>query len=483
MILAALGMGAGLGLTVAGLRLATSAGSDFIPRTAEVGLTPSVLLFFALATAASLLLFGLFPALQGTRAGGPEGLREGGQRTGQASGARRARSFLVATQMAVSVPLLVGGGLLLASFQRLSRVDPGFDAAQLLTLNVALPPNPGGSPQELSQFWRSLLDEIRALPGVEEAGVGRGRPPAEAPFTNNFVLEDHPLAPGETQPTVPWVFGSPEYFEALGSRLLAGRMFDPMLDDSQFVVLVDQAWAVRFFESPADAVGRRFRSGGCTGEECPWGTVVGVMEEVRYSGLRDANPGTMFLNADVAPSPNSVLVIRTPSDGDPLALVPRVRELARRANVEAALSSIASGNELLRRTLRVPRYLTILGGTFGAISLLLAVLGMYGIMDYFVRRHRRDIGIRLALGGEPANVAGLVLKRGLILAVAGTGVGLVGAVALTRLMNALLFGVGPTDPMVFGASVFVLVLVAILACWGPAVRAARIPPREVMAEE
>lgn len=483
LVLALLGMGTGLLLTVAGMRLVTSVGSDFIPRTSEIGLTPSVIVFFAASTAASLLLFGLLPVLQGTRSGGSLELRDGGQRLGQTLSQRRARSLLVATQMAVSVPLLVGGGLLLASFQKLSHVDPGFDADQLLTLNVALPPDPSVSPQELSGFWRSLLDEIRAIPGVEEAGVGQGRPPAEAPFTNNFVLEDHPLAPGATQLSVPWVFGSPEYFEALGSRLVAGRMFDPMLDDSLFPVLVDQSWALRFFDSPADAVGRRFQSGGCTTEGCPWGTVIGVMEDVRYSGLRDANPGTMFLNADVAPNPSSVLMVRTHPDGDPAALAPRVRELIRNANVQAAVSGIATGDELLGRTLRVPRYLTILGGAFGGISLLLAVLGMYGIMDYFVRRHRRDIGIRLALGGEPARAIGLVLKRGMILATAGIVVGLAGAVALTRWMSALLFDVAPTDPFVMGASVSVLLLVATLACWGPALRAARIPPREVMAEE
>jgi predicted permease len=480
--LALLGAGTGLLVSLAGIHLATTVGAAFIPRTGEVGLTAPVWLFFGIAATASLLLFGLLPALHGTRIRMARELREG-SRNSPSGGARRTRSLLVATQVAVAIPILVGSGLLVTSFGKLTRIDSGFDAEQLLTLNVALPADPSVSTEELSGFWRTLLAEIRSLPGVEEAGVGRGRPPAEAPFTNNFVLEDQPLAPGETQLSVPWVFGSHEYFEALGTRLVAGRGFDAALDDSQFVVLVDEAWALRFFDSPGDAVGRRFRSGGCTGEDCPWGMVIGVMEEVRYSGLREANPGTMFLDADANPSPNSVLVVRTMPGADPAIHAPRIRALIREADVEAAVSRIATGEELLRTTLQVPRYLATIAGAFGAISLLLAILGIYGIMDTFVRQHRRDIGIRLALGGEPGRVVGLVLKRGMSLVALGVGVGLIGAVALTGLLEAMLFGVRPTDPLVMGTSASLMLLLAAGACWGPAARAARIPPREVMAEE
>ncbi|MFG1691418.1 ABC transporter permease [Gemmatimonadota bacterium] len=484
-LLSIVGAGAGLLVTVSGIRLVTAFGADFIPRTNEVGLTGPVLLFFAVAATASLVLFGLFPSLRGTGAGVARDLRESGHGAGTVRSASRTRGLLVAGQFAVSVPLIVGGGLLLASLTKLANVDPGFDADRVLTMNVAVPNDRYPSAGELSEFWRSLLTEVRSLPGVEEAGVGTGRPPSEYPFTNNFVLEDQPLAPGETQPTVPWVVASPEYFHALGSPLVAGRMFDRTLDDPDpdFIVLVDRAWATRFYDSPEGALGRRFRAGGCTGDDCAWFRVVGVMENVKYSGLNGTSQGVVYMNADQAPNRNSFLVVRAAPDQDPLGFIPMVRNLIRQAEVEAAISRVASGDDLLRADLRVPRYLAILVGSFGAISLLLAVVGIYGIMAYYVRQHRRDIGIRLALGGEPGNVIGLVLKNGLGLVAWGVTAGLVGAVILTRFMDTLLFGVEPTDPYVLGASLGTMALVAIAACWGPARRAARVPPREVLAEE
>jgi predicted permease len=481
-LLALLGGGIGLFVTLAGIRLVATLGADFIPRTNEVGITPPVLFFFAVVASASLVLFGLLPSLRGTGSEVGRELREGGRGSSAVRSARRTRGILVATQFAVSVPLLVGGGLLLASLTKLTQVDPGFDADRVLTLNVALPGDRYEASEELAGFWRSLLDELRGLPGVDEAGVGTGRPPSQHPFTNNFELEDQPLGPGETQPSVPWVFGSPEYFDALGTRLVAGRMFDRVLDDSLMVVLVDQAWAMRFFGSPGDAVGRRFRSGGCTGEGCPWSTVIGVMEDVRYSGLRASNPGVVFMNADQFPSRSSVLVVRAATGQDPLSFLPQVRDLVRRAEVEAAISGVASGMDLLRADLRVPRYLAILVGSFGAIAVLLAIVGIYGVMEYYVRQNRRDIGIRLALGGERGNVIGLVVKSGMVLVAWGVLAGSIGAVVLTRFMEALLYGIEPGDPLVLGAAIVGMVLVAVLACWGPAMRAARVSPREVLAE-
>jgi len=207
------------------------------------------------------------------------------------------------------------------------------------------------------------------------------------------------------------------------------------------------------------------------------------MENVKYSGLNGTSQGVVYVNAEQAPNRTSYVVVRAAADQDPLGFIPMVRDLIRQAEVEAAISRVASGDDLLRADLRVPRYLAILVGSFGVISLLLAVVGIYGIMAHYVRQHRRDIGIRLALGGEPGRVIGLVLKNGLGLVAWGLTAGLVGAVILTRFMDTLLFGVEPTDPYVLGASVVIMALVAIVACWGPARRAAGVPPREVLAEE
>jgi predicted permease len=481
-IIAILGAGAGLVFAGFGIRLAVTAGSTILPRTGEVGLSSPVLLFFALTSVGSLALFGLLPALQGSRSEiGPD-LRGGGARTTPGAWRRRTQNLLAATQFAVTVPVLIGAGLLLVSFVKLARVDSGFDVDRVLALDVAIPVDQVASREELTAFWKDLLGDLKVIPGVMEAGVGRGRPPSRPPVRNNFVLEDQPVGEGQSQPIVPWVFASREYMDALGSRLLAGRMFDPVLDESQSVALVDEAWALRFYGSTSRAVGRRFRSGGCTNYGCPWTTVIGVMEELKYSGLKASNPGVVFLNAHAHPSSSSTLLIRAQPDQDPSTLVPTVRETVRRANIQAAISRVASGKELLEGNLRDPKYLAVLVGSFGAISFLLAILGIYGVMERFVRHHRREIGIRQALGGDSGRIVGLVLRRGMTVVILGCGVGLGGAAALTRFMGAILFEVGPTDPMVVGSSLAAVVAVATLACWGPARSAAKVAPREVLAE-
>ena len=482
-LLVLLGSLGGIGLAALGIRLTTTLGAPFIPRTSEVGFTEPVLLFALAMAAGSLLLFGFLPALKAPGSRVADGLREGGPRTGTSARTRRVRSLLVTTQFAVSLPVLVGGGLMVASFLSLTQVDPGFDAHRVLALDIALPPGDGRTNRELLQIWDQLLQEIRSLPGVEEAGVGQGRPPEEYPLTNNFVLEDQPVAEGETQPSVPWIFASEAYFAALGSRLVAGRMFEPQADDGPFAVLVDEAFARRFYSGPEDALGRRFLSGGCTGVDCPGGTIIGVMEEIRYTGLEGSNPGIIFVDSQLFPSANSSLVIRAQEGLDPATLVPLARDAIWRSDPGAAVSRVATGEELLSQNLRVPRYLATLMGSFGALSLLLAVVGIYGVMDYFVRQHRRDMGVRIALGGDPAHILRLVLKQGMALVVVGMGMGLVAALSLSRFMASLLHGIGPTDPRVVLGAMTGLGLVAALACWGPARRASSVSPREVLAEE
>jgi predicted permease len=482
-LLVVLGSLVGLGLAAVGIRLTTTLGAPFIPRSSEVGLTEPVLLFSFAMAGASLVLFGLLPALKGPGVRILDGLREGGVRIGSSRWTGRVRSLLVMTQFAVSVPVLVGGGLLVASFLTLAQVDAGFDADRVLAVDVSLPGDGNPTTQELNQIWDQLLEEVNVLPGVVGAGLGLGRPPAQFPFTNNFVLDDQPVGEGETQPSVPWIFASEAYFEALGSRLVAGRMFGPAADNAPNVVLVDEAFARRFYSGPEDALGRQFVSGGCTGEACPRTTIVGVMEEIRYGGLEGSNPGVMFLDFRRFPSANSSLIVRAGDGVDPAGLAPMVRDVVWRSNPTAAVSRIATGRELLSRTLRVPRYLAALMGAFGVLSLLLAVVGIYGVMDYFVRQGRRDMGIRIALGGEPAHVLGLVVKKGMALVVMGMGVGLMAAFVLTRFMASLLHGVEPMDPRVLVSAATLMVLVAVLACLGPALSASTVSPREVLAEE
>lgn len=484
-VLALAGAGAALGLAVAGVGLVTSYGARFIPRIHEVGLTGPVLLFFGAATLGALALFGVVPALQatGSTVRDPAStLRSGGAGASTDPGARRLRHVLVGGQFAVAAPLLVGAGLLLVSLDRLREVDPGFDGRHTLTAQLHLPPDryPYADSAGVREAWERLANEIRELPGVASAGLGTGRPPDRPAFGNNFVVEDRPLGEGEAQPATPWVVAEPGYFRTLGLDVVEGRMFDGERDPPR-VALVDETWAGRFFPE-GHAVGRRFRHGACTRPSCPAWTVLGVVEDVRYTGLDDPGEGTVYMNFRRWPDLTAFVIVRTVTD-EPEALIPTLRRVVRGEDPGIAVSELAIGEDLLSRTLQQPRYLGSLVAAFAGLALVLALVGVYGTMAYFVQQRRKDIGIRLAVGGEPSSVAGLVLGAGVKLAAGGTALGMVLGLALSGYLESVLFDVRPTDPVVFGAVAALLVGVAAAACWGPARRAARTDPAGTLREE
>ena len=391
----------------------------------------------------------------------------------------RLRRALVGAEFAVTTPLLVGSVLLLVSMGNLLRVDPGYDADGLLTAFVSVPAETFGDVAEVAPFWDRLTERIAALPGVESVGISDGRPPDQPGFGNNFVLEDRPLPANESQPTVPWVIASPDYFEVLGVALLDGRMFDERTEGR--VALVDRAWAERFYPGES-AVGRRFRHGGCTQPDCdPW-EVLGVVDNVRYTGIADAGEGTMYLNRNQFPSAGVFLVVRTTAD-DPMTMLPAIRGIVREAEPAAPISEVATGRELLMDSLQEPRYLSLLIGGFAVVALLLSLVGVYGVMAYFVQEHRRSIGIRLALGGAPRTIVAYVLRNGLQLVVAGTAVGLLAGFLTARTLSSLLYGVGASDPLAFGAVTAGLLTLAVAACYWPARRAASIDPAGLLRDE
>lgn len=474
-ILAGLGAAVGLGLAALGVRLATTVGAGFIPRIHEIGLDGPVLLFFALATLGSLALFGLMPALQSSGGGLTLELASAGR--GRASGlkANALRRLLVSAEFAVTAPLLIGAVLMLVSLGNLLKVDPGYDPDRLLTAFVTLPPSNYDANEPRLAAWDELSRRLTALPGVEAVGFANGRPPAEPAFGNNFLLEDRPVRSGEGQPSVPWVYASPSYLSVLGVRLVEGRMFDANTDGR--VALVDETWARRFYPGES-AVGRRFREGG--GRDV-W-EVIGVVEDIRYTGIADAGEGTMYLNARQFTPTALFFVVRTATE-EPLSVVPAFRRLVREIEPSAAISEVATGRELVRETLQEPRYLSFLVGGFATVALLLALVGIYGIMIYFVQEHRREIGIRLALGGTPRSVASMVLRTGLGLVAVGTAVGVVAGFALTRTLSSVLFEVRAADPLVFTAVALGLLGLAAVAGYWPARQAAGIDPASLLQEE
>lgn len=473
-LLAAGGAGLGLALAAVAVRVLSVAGPRVLPRAAELGLGGPVLGFTAAVTAASLVLFGLIPALRVIGAGWEPALPAAG-RTGTANRrTQRVRRLLVASQFAVAVPLLVGAGLLMASFLRLQRVSPGFPAERLLTVQLPLSNAAYPDPESQQAFWRRALERAAALPGVMAVGAGVGRPPSEFPFDNNFNLEDRPTPPGDAEPHCPWTVVTPGYFNALGIPLLRGRLFDSRDGpDAPVAVVVDRNWAQRFFPGE-EAVGRRLTSGGCNLPECPRLTVVGVAGDVKYAGLEDPGQGVVYLVDRQQPMAAGYLFVRTAAE--PLALLPALRSAIRELDPALPLTRVATMEELLRDDLAAPRnFLTLIAG-FAIMALLLAAVGIYGVMSFFVQQHAREIGIRIAVGCERGSVLALVVGRGLTVAALGLAAGLAGALALTRFLSSQLFEVSPTDAPTYALVVAGLAATALAACLIPAWRAARLDP-------
>jgi predicted permease len=482
LLLALAGGVLGLALAAMAVRAVRAAGPDLLPRAGAIALDGGALGFAALLTFGSLLLFGVIPAIHpiGSASGIAQTLRAGARTATGGLSAHHVRRALVASQFAIAVPLLAGAALLLNSFLQLQRVDPGFAGEQVLTARLAR----AAAPDETAVlFWDGLVARVEALAGVVAAGLNTGRPPRDANNINNFDPLDRPTPPGETQPLAVWLVASPGYFDALGIRLVAGRMFDdrdrPDLDDTS--VIVDRAWADAIYPGE-DPIGRRFYEGGCDAPECSIMNVVGVVENVRYLGLDDSQAGAAMGTVYVPPAqwfaPSFYLYVR--SSGDPLALVGSIRAIVRDVDPTIPITDIVIATELVDDALAAPRNLAGVVAAFAAVALILAMIGIYGVMSYFVQEHRRDIGIRLALGGRPREVLRLMLGRGMKPVVVGTAMGFAVAVGVTRFIGRLLFGVSPHDPTSLGIVAIVMLGTAAAACWLPARNAARLDPAQVL---
>jgi putative ABC transport system permease protein len=437
-----------------------------------------VLAFAGLLALGSGLLFGLIPAIHGARKGLAGDLHSGGRSSTQGLRQQRYQRALVAVQVAVVVPLLAGAALLTSSFYHLQRVDPGFDAQGLLSARLTLSRSVYPEDENRGQFWNETLDRVASLPGVLAVGLGTGRPPDQFGSTNNFDLEDRPTPPGQSQPSVPWLSASPGYFEAMGIPLLAGRFLTDADQDSELpVVLVDQAWADRFFPGE-DAVGRRFVDGGCT--TCPWTTVVGVVGTVKYAGMEQEESGVVY-QANWRGRSSPFLFVR--AAGDPATLIPAIREELRQIDPGVPLTAIGMAETLIASSLAQPRHLMWLLSGFSVLALLLAVIGIYGIMAYSVQRRGRDIAIRLALGGTPGAVLRPIVGRGMLLVVVSLVAGIVLSLGVTRVLVNLLFEVSPSDPVTLVGVAMLLMIVALVACFVPAQRILRADPTTVLRQE
>lgn len=460
-------------LALWGVDLILAAMPQELPRVGEVRLDPRVFGFTALISLASGILFGVAPALQNARLDLNTSLKEGG-RAIDGGAKRRLRGALVIAEFAVALVLLAGAGLMINSFLQLRRVNAGFNPDGVLTAQITLPQAHYRQAAQIAAFHHHLLQRVQSLPGVQAASISMALPPNLLVMRNPFTPEGQPPSPAQPSPVAQQLLVSPDYFRTLGIRLRAGRVFtDADKQGAPEVIIINETMAQRYFPHQ-DPVGRRLQ----TGEYDPngsWATIAGVVEDVKYAGLNEAPDATMYTPfAQNLWWRSMYLAVRI--SGDPLQLISSIRRELNSIDSNLPLSRVSTMKQLMLDSLGEPRVYTVLLGLFAAVALLLAGLGIYGVMAYTVAQRTHEIGIRLALGAQRADVLRLIIGQGMALALLGLGLGLLGAFGLTRLMKKLLFGVGATDPLTFVGVAALLSAVAVLACWIPARRASRVAP-------
>jgi predicted permease len=478
LLLTAAGALAGLGLAIWVVNMVVAAAPPQIPRIGSIQIDWVVVAVGAVLTLVTALTVGGAPLLRVARVDVATTLKEGGRTIEEQGGRARVRLGLVAAQLALALMLLVGAGLLLRSFAAVLDTPSGFRPEGVLTARVALPPKYERVAQRL-QFWQRLRTEVAALPSVERvAGVSAvllTRLPNSAPI----VVEGRPDLP-ESLRSWPVAIDTvtPGYFDAVGMQVTHGRdVSDADVATTTRVVVVNQTLATSYFGA-ADVVGRRI---AFDSQNPTWLTIVGVVSDARRSGPElDARAETYFPHGQRATG-QLTLVVRAAAD--PMTLVPSIREAVRRLDPEQPVARITTLAALLDARLAERRFLLSLLGGFALVALLLAGIGIYGVMAYTVGRRRHEFGIRAALGASRSELSHLVLRQGLIVTLAGVMLGTLGAFAVTRVMDRLLYGVGRADPLVFGAVTTLLGLCSLLACWLPARRAATADPMSVLRQE
>jgi predicted permease len=468
----ALGVGVGYG----GVRLLSYLGAKDLPRGPAIGIDGTALAFTAAIALLAGIAFGSAPLFHVLRRDLNEVFR-GGERAGTAGrGAAWVRSSLVVCQFALAFILLIGSGLLTMSFARLLKVDAGFQAENVATAQISLPRARYSDDARARNFVSALLLRLAAIPGVRHVGATTFLPFSGNNNSSVITVVGHTLAPGENPPVPGWNHVSAGYFPAMGISVIQGRAISESDGpDSPKVVVIDQFMARRYWPR-GDAIGsqitRGIELGGYRPDVC---TVVGVVGSVKTGDMAENNPvGQIYYSIKQYPPRGMHLVLKT--DGRNSQTVAAVRRELQRADPEMPLFDVKTMTERLASSLANRRTAMALCLMFGALALLLAAIGVYGVLAYSVSQRTREIGVRVALGAGAGDVVGMVVGHGLRMAAAGLAIGAVGALAVTRLMSAMLFEVRPSDPAVFVMVTLVLAVVAGVASLVPSVRAARIPP-------
>ena len=482
-LLALVGGAIGAALGFVGLRLMLSANPDSIPRAAEIALDPRVLVFTLIVSVLTGLVFGMAPLLHLREQVVSMSLKESGQRSTAGAARKRVRSGLVMAEVALAVVLVVGAGLLLRSFEKLMQVDAGFSRENLMTFGLVMPGASYPKAQDRVDFLNRVVDQIEQLPGVTSASSMTGLPPTRDVNANDTDFDGYasPANPkdGPIENVDYYQTASVDYLKTMGIPVIEGRDFQPSDVTGGGVALVNETLARTFFGfRHVNPLGQRLKPG--FGASLPWFTIVGVVRDVKQGGVnKKAGTEVYFLN-DQAPrlagfSPQSMnVVVRSTAPFDQLAA--EIRRIVQAGDPTLPIVKMRPMEQVFVDAASRPRFLAELLGVFAGLALALAAIGTYGILSYSVTERTREIGIHMALGATKGSVLTMILGQGMRLTVVGLVGGLIASFALTRLLQAQLFNVKPTDPVTLSAVTVFIAIVALLACYVPARRATGVDP-------
>ena len=487
-LLSLIGGTIGLALARWGVDLILYVSPDAIPRSREIGLDWKVLVFTIGISFLTGLIFGLIPAIQAGDVDVHETLKESGRGT---SGRQWLRSSLVVVEVATTLVLLIGAGLLIRSFYLLQKVNPGFSHEHLTSFSVSLPQKKYATEETRGSFYNRLLENIRALPGVESTAAASGLPLGNNGWQTSFVIDGRPTPPRDQTPLMEACLVTPDYFKAMNIPVLRGRVFNDRDDRSHLAgrdlsklteveregaginsVVIDEEFAKRYWPNE-DPVGKRIRMGA--DPKAPVAEVLGVVGRVKMESLNQNSDRVQgYFAFNQIPQGGMTVIIKGASD--PNQLISSVRNAVREIDPDQPIYSPRTMDDIRAESVAPERLNLTLLSLFAGIALVLAIVGIYGVMSYSVTQRTHEIGIRMAIGARPLDVFKMILGHGMKLALIGVGVGLVGAYLLTRLMATMLFGIQPTDATTYGAISILLIGVALFACYLPGRRATKVEP-------
>ncbi|MGA8223425.1 MAG: ABC transporter permease [Candidatus Acidiferrales bacterium] len=464
----------GIALGEAGVYFVKAFGPASLPRLHEVTLDARVFFFALGITLITGILFGLVPALGAANENLAESLKEGGQRSGGSHAGSRMRNALLVSEVALALVLVIAASLLVRTFVHMLKVDPGFNPARVLTFELSLPGAKYGDTDHIVGLYQNTLERLRNVPGVESAGLVRTVPMGGAADSTGIRFPGHAVTGDKIRPYAEYTMVSPGYFSAVGTPLLRGPDFlESDSSDSQPVTIISKAMAKQYWPGE-DPIGKQVGPGSARYSLL---TIVGIAADVKHLSVREDPGPEMYVLYNQKPWPSLLTMqfaLRTKAD--PAAVTAGAREAIRSLDPDLPIAKVASLETVVDASMTQPRFTMILLAIFGVVALVLASVGIYGVISYAVAQRTRELGIRLALGAQRGNVFGMILGQGIRVAGLGVFLGLVGAAAITRVMDSLLYGVQATDPLTFVAVPLLLLGVALAACYVPARRAMRVDP-------